>query len=97
MPGQVNWIAVLAAAVSTFLIGGLWYSPLLFGRAWMGENGLTDAALRTGTGKIFGLSFVFSLAMAANLAMFLADGKTTTAWGLPVSSPALVGWRSGSR
>jgi hypothetical protein len=29
---QLNYYAVLAAAVSTFVIGGLWYSPALFER-----------------------------------------------------------------
>jgi hypothetical protein len=28
--GNVNLWAVLAAAVSAFLLGGLWYSPLQF-------------------------------------------------------------------
>jgi Protein of unknown function (DUF1761) len=93
MSGHVNWMAVIAAAVATFVIGGLWYSPLLFGRAWMGENGLTPEALRTGNrAKIFGLSFVFSLAMAANLAMFLSDAKTTTTWGALAGFLAGFGW-----
>ena len=29
----INYLAVLVAAVSTFVIGGLWYSPLLFQKA----------------------------------------------------------------
>ena len=40
-----NIAAVVVAALSTFVIGGLWYSPLLFGRAWMREN-MPDAELR---------------------------------------------------
>ncbi|GAB2489384.1 DUF1761 domain-containing protein [Arenimonas alkanexedens] len=31
---EVNIWAVLAAALSGFVLGGLWYSPLLFGKAW---------------------------------------------------------------
>lgn len=30
-----DWLAVLAGAVLMFLLGGLWYSPLLFARAWV--------------------------------------------------------------
>lgn len=30
---QLNWLAVIAATLSSFLIGGLWYSSLLFERA----------------------------------------------------------------
>jgi hypothetical protein len=51
---QINYLAVVAAAISTFVIGGLWYSPALFHRAWMSANGLTDADLaRGGAAKIF--------------------------------------------
>jgi hypothetical protein len=90
---NVNWLAVVAAAASTFVLGGLWYSPALFGRAWMAANHLTEADLKRGsTGKIFGFSFVFSLLMAANLAMFLADSKTDMAWGATAGFLAGFGW-----
>jgi hypothetical protein len=79
---SINSLAVLAAAVSAFVIGGLWYSPLLFHRAWMQANRFTEADLGTaGTGRIFALSFVFALIMAINLAMFLNAPGTTLAWG----------------
>ena len=32
---HINYLAVLAAAVSTFVIGGLWYSPVMFQRGWI--------------------------------------------------------------
>ena len=38
----INYFAVLAAAVSTFVLGGLWYSPMLFGKAWMRANNFTE-------------------------------------------------------
>jgi hypothetical protein len=73
---------VIAAAVSTFVIGGLWYSPLLFHKPWMAANGFTEADLRKGnTAAIFGFAFVFALVMAYNLAAFLDAPDTTTAWG----------------
>jgi hypothetical protein len=78
----MNHLAVITAAVSTFLIGGLWYSPLLFHKPWMAANGFTEADLQKGnTGAIFGFSFVFALVMAYNLAAFLDAPDTTTAWG----------------
>jgi hypothetical protein len=94
MPAQhLNWFAVVAAALSTFLLGGLWYSRALFGRAWMTVNGLSEQDLRQrNLPKIFGLAFVFSLLMSANLAMFLADAKTTTAWGATAGLLAGFGW-----
>jgi len=78
----INWLAVVAAALSSFVIGGLWFSPLLFSKIWMKSAGLTEDQLKTGNkGKIFGVTAILSLIMAANLAMFLNDPKTTLAWG----------------
>ena len=31
---NINWLSVVVAAASSFLVGGLWYGPL-FGKAWM--------------------------------------------------------------
>src|SRR4051794_18499211 len=91
--GHINWIAVVVAAISTFVLGGLWYSPLLFGRAWMVTNGLTEADLAKGNKlKIFGGSFICSLLMSANLAVFLAEPKTTAAWGATAGFLAGFGW-----
>lgn len=90
---HVNWLAVLAATVSTFVIGGLWYSPVLFGRAWMSMNNLSEADLaKSNMARIFGLSFFFALIMAANLAAFLAEPKTTAAWGATAGFLAGFGW-----
>ena len=90
---NINWIAVVAAAVSTFLLGGLWYSPVMFGRVWASANKLTEVDLASGNmAKIFGFSFVFSFLMAANLAAFLSDSKTTTTWGGAAGFLAGFGW-----
>jgi Protein of unknown function (DUF1761) len=90
---HINWLAVLAAAAATFLLGGLWYSKALFGRAWMSENKLTEADLASSNMvKIFGLSLVFAVVMAANLAAFLAEPKTTAAWGATAGFLAGFGW-----
>lgn len=78
----INWLAVVAAALSSFVIGGLWFSPLLFCNVWMRVAGLTEEQLKAGNkGKIFGVTAILSLIMALNLAMFLNDPKTTASWG----------------
>jgi hypothetical protein len=92
-PSELNWLAVMAAALSTFLIGGLWYSPILFAKPWMRANGFTDEDMKNvNMAKVFGLSFVFSVLMAANLAMFLADPGTTVSWGATAGFLAGFGW-----
>jgi len=90
--GTINWLAVLVAGISSFVVGGIWYSPGLFGKAWMKDNGFTEDDVKKGNkGKIFGWTLIFSLLMAANLGMFLIDPppacpagcgiKTDMSWG----------------
>jgi len=87
----LNFWAVLTAAFSAFLVGGLWYSPVLFANAWKRANGFTSELPSAGA-RIFGFSFLLSLVMAFNLAMFLNDPKTTTAWGATAGFLAGFGW-----
>jgi hypothetical protein len=90
---EINYLAVLAAAVSTFVIGGLWYSPLLFQRSWMKAASVSEAELKKGgEGRIFGGAFVLSLLMALNLAAFLSGPDTTVAWGAAAGALAGLGW-----
>ncbi|HEX9794229.1 MAG TPA: DUF1761 domain-containing protein [Planctomycetota bacterium] len=61
--GDVNLPAVIVAAVSSFLLGGLWYSPVMFLKPWMKAAGITEK--QDGhPGKVFGVSFVFTLIAA---------------------------------
>jgi hypothetical protein len=78
----INWPAVLVAGLSAFVLGGIWYSRPLFGNAWMQDSNLTEDQIKQGNkGKIFSFTAIFSLIMAVNLAMFLAQPTTTVAWG----------------
>src|ERR1700757_485586 len=78
----INWLAVVAAGLSSFVVGGIWYARPVFGNAWMTDSKLTEEDIKSGSmAKTFGFTAFFSLLMAVNLAMFLADAKTTAAWG----------------
>ncbi len=46
MQVEINYLAVLVAAVVYYVGGALWYSPLLFGKSWMGLVGLTEEKLK---------------------------------------------------
>ena len=40
---SINYkLSVVVAALSSFVVGMLWYGPVLFGKAWMAENGFSD-------------------------------------------------------
>ncbi|HEY0897101.1 MAG TPA: DUF1761 domain-containing protein [Sphingobacteriaceae bacterium] len=89
----INWLAVVAAALSTFLLGGIWYSPALFGNSWMRENGISPDEQKKGNmTKIFGLAFLWALVMSVNLAMFLNDPATDLSWGAAAGFLAGFGW-----
>ncbi|MGZ3872099.1 MAG: DUF1761 domain-containing protein [Mucilaginibacter sp.] len=79
---HVNWPAIIVAGLSAFVVGGIWYSTFLFGGAWMKDSNLTTGQIKAGNrGKIFGFTAIFSLLMAANLGLFLAEPKTDVSWG----------------
>ena len=79
----INWLAVLAAGISAFVLGGIWYSPALLGKAWMTENNFTLTDMQQGNkGMIFGWAFLLSLIMAVNLAMFLNAPEIDLAKGI---------------
>lgn len=85
MDVKLNYLAIIAAAISTFVIGGLWYSPAVFGKAWMRENGFKEEDMKKGNMvKIFGIAFILGLIAAVNLAMFMGPENDPTMgalWG----------------
>jgi len=90
---DINHFAVFAAALSTFLIGGLWYSPAMFYKAWVKANGFgEDIAKKGNTPMIFIVSFILSLVMAYNLAFFIAGPETTMGWAISAALLAGFGW-----
>jgi hypothetical protein len=93
-PSQINYLAVGAAALSSFLIGGLWYSPILFAKAWMRETGLREEQLSKGVGKTFAIAFVISVVIALNLALFLGT-EADAIMGMAYGALAAV-WVGGS-
>ena len=93
---EVNWIAIVVAAVGSFLLGGLWYSPALFGKAWQREVGLTDEQIKSSNkAKIFGLTFVLCLLAAWMFATFLGP-RPSLALGFGAGFSAGLFWVAAS-
>jgi hypothetical protein len=77
---DINWLAVLVATASSFVIGSLWYGPL-FQKPWMAASGMTrEQGAKGNMALIFGGTAVLNLLIAIALAL-LVQGHH--------------GWRSG--
>ena len=72
---HVNYWAVLVAAVAVFVLGWLWYGPLLFFKPWMRLRGMDPAAAMAGAkmpaGKLL-IELVRCLVLAYVIARFMA-------------------------
>ncbi len=79
---NANLLAILVAALSGFMIGGIWYGPL-FGKVWQRESGVTQEAMDAANPlKLYGLTFLFSVLSALVLGHTLAQSG--------VSSPKVI-------
>lgn len=77
----VNMWAVIASAVASMVIGGLWYSPMIFGKRWMHYMKINMAEaehMKKGAGKAYAGMFVGSLVMAYVLGYFVKYIATMT-------------------
>jgi len=93
---EVNYLAIAAAAIATFLLGGLWYSPALFGKTWQREVGLSDEQLARGNMiRIFGITLVLSLIAAFVFALFLGP-RPSMPLGLGAGFSAGLCWVASS-
>jgi hypothetical protein len=65
---QINFVAVLVAALVPMLIGFIWYNPKTFGNAWMKAADMTEEKMKgANMALIFGLTFVFSFFVAMTM------------------------------
>ncbi len=72
---DVNYFAILIAAIASMIIGGLWYSPILFGNIWIKLSGFTnkekDKAKQRGMAKFYIIALIGSLVTSFVLAHFV--------------------------
>jgi hypothetical protein len=69
-----SWLPVVVAGVVAWIIGALWYSPVLFAKAWVRAHGFTPErleAMRARAGMAYGGSLVAFIVIAAVLKLFL--------------------------
>ena len=51
-PLHFHYPAVFTAAIVSFAIGGLWYSPILFSQAWMKACGISEEQARAAMSRL---------------------------------------------
>ena len=85
----INPWAVLAAAASTFVLGGLWYS-VLFAKVWQRAAGVTDEQLKHGQVRVFVGSALLAIVQALSLSSFIGAGGW--AFGLFAGLAAGLTW-----
>ncbi len=88
---SINWLSVLVAAVSAFMVGGIWYGPL-FGKAWMSAFNITEEDMaKRNMPMVFGVALLLSLIAAINLEMFLGP-EASVGFGTAAGFAAGLGW-----
>lgn len=78
---SVNLAAVLVAALVNMVLGGLWYSPLLFGKTWMKLSNIPMekmGEMKKQATKSYAIAFVAALVMSYVLAHFATYMKVAT-------------------
>ena len=65
---QINFLAILVAALVPLIMGFIWYHPKVFGKTWMKECGLTEEKMK---GANMGMIFIFSIILSALISLFL--------------------------
>jgi len=93
---EISWLSVIVAALAAFAIGGLWYSPVLFGDIWAKELKLSSEELKKANMPlIFGTTFVLNIIAAMVLDIFIGQQSTLLS-GLMYGLIVAVAWVSTS-
>ena len=85
----INWLAVFVAALSGFVIGGLWYGPL-FQKPWMRLSGMTKGkGAHANMALTFGGAYVLNVIGAIGISIVLGDH---TGWASGLHAGAFAGF-----
>ena len=70
---HINWLAVIVAGIAYFMLGGLWYSKVLFGAKWaaLQKIDMNDPNVKKGVATMTFYSFLLMLLTVIGLAIFV--------------------------
>ncbi|MDX1641822.1 MAG: DUF1761 domain-containing protein, partial [Balneolaceae bacterium] len=88
---SLNWLSIITATVVYFVLGALWYSPVLFGNIWMKLRNLSKETMDDPNPIIYLYSFILQFIAVVSLALFI------TALGVDsAGNGALIGFGAGA-
>ena len=90
---HINLLAVLIAVIANMVLGSLWYSKLLFGKAWMAGIGKTEEEIKKGnTGMAYGAATIGAIIVAFVLSHLILN----VAW-VDMNNPIAIKVMSGMK
>ena len=87
---DLNFYAILLAAVSSFMLGGIWYGPLFKDR-WCRAAGVDPDKPQGHPARVFGVSFVLSL-IAATVFAWLVGPSPDLPFAIGMGLAIGLGW-----
>lgn len=82
LPIEINYLAVVVSAVVAFGTGALWYSPILFGNAWIKAHGFSDAQVQQMQSEATPMPYIGSalsyVVMAVVISIFISYSNAST-------------------
>lgn len=86
---NLNWLAILVAALAYFMLGAIWYSKALFGKLWIKSTGIDMSRpdAKKGVGGIMAFTFLLEFVTCIGLGILvnrlMLNGVTSgIKWGL---------------
>jgi hypothetical protein len=71
-PVELNWVAIVVAAFVVYVLGAVWYSPVLFARPWMRVAGMSEADVQSGSVIALVVQAVVTMITSAVLAVVVS-------------------------
>jgi hypothetical protein len=95
---HINYPAVLVSGVLIFVLGGLWYSPLLFAKPWialmkLSEEEIKKAAASSNMPLMYFMAFVCGLLVSLSMALLIGKyGEMSITGGLKLGFICWLGF-----
>ncbi|PYO80641.1 MAG: hypothetical protein DMD63_00205 [Gemmatimonadetes bacterium] len=99
---QLNYLSVFVAGLVIFLLGGMWYSPILFSKRWVALQGRTEEQMRAEAAKanmpvMYFIAFVCGLIIAWGIAVLAnhfppATPLSGAEWAMRGAKLGLFSW-----